>query len=515
MPVQGHAKVAIGLVVLGVIAICVYRLALPWLDTQSQKSTTDSANIKATLRIGVDGWVGYFPLCSPEFKKRLRRSGYLLECIDDNADYKTRFNQLKSGKLDFAVATVDSYVLNGPEAQFPGPIVAVIDESKGGDAMVAWQESIPSLEAFRTLPNFKVAYTPASPSHHLLKAIASHFDVPKLREPAHASPSDGSTQAFAWFKQKQVQTAVLWEPELSQALALPGVIKLMSTADTKGLIVDVLIAGREQIRKNPEQVQLVLKTYFRTLAHYRNSPKDLQNAISKHYDVKSNQAQQLVKGVEWASLSDNVRYWFGIEKSAQQVAHQALVDTIESTVDVLIDTQDFNQSPLPQNDPFRLTNSAPLQAVWSNAAFSAQGSGSSSGAVFDALNEQAWSRLQPVGTLKIRPIVFASGSSEITQEGEEQVAKLVKDLKHYPNFRVEVRGHTGLRGDSEQNVKLSQARAQAVYASLVRNHKLHANRTRAIGLGASKPLPQMPGESYRAYNYRLPRVELVLLEEEL
>ncbi len=69
--------------------------------------------------------------------KRLRSTGYVLNCDDDKADYAKRMQRLKGGELQFAVATIDAYLLNGAPNAFPGTIVAVIDESKGGDAIVA------------------------------------------------------------------------------------------------------------------------------------------------------------------------------------------------------------------------------------------------------------------------------------------------------------------------------------------------------------------------------------------
>jgi outer membrane protein OmpA-like peptidoglycan-associated protein len=41
------------------------------------------------------------------------------------------------------------------------------------------------------------------------------------------------------------------------------------------------------------------------------------------------------------------------------------------------------------------------------------------------------------------------------------------------------------------------------------------NRMRIIGYGSSRPLPRLPGESDRAYGYRLPRVEVTLAAENL
>jgi len=44
-------------------------------------------------------------------------------------------------------------------------------------------------------------------------------------------------------------------------------------------------------------------------------------------------------------------------------------------------------------------------------------------------------------------------------------------------------------------------------------YNLDLNRLRVVGLGSTLPLPQLPGESERAYGYRLPRVELSLVAE--
>lgn len=509
---QTHAKIALGLVFAGSLTIGGYRVLQPWLNAQLQKSTSDSAHIEGKLRIGMDGWVGYFPLCSPEMSKRVRASGLLLECVDDNAAYPARFQQLADGSLDFAVATVDSLVLNGARQGYPGPVVAVLDESKGGDALVAWRDALPELDALKTNAA-TIAYTPASPSHHLLKAMASHFDLPTLLNPANAQLTEGSAAALQALRAKTVQAAVLWEPDLSRALAEPGVIKLMSTADTQGLIVDVLLAGREVLRKQPERVELLLHHYFQTLQFYRNNPEVWRDAIASHYRISAAQAETLMQGVDWASLSDNARSWFGLEPS--QNGAQGLVESLEATVDILLEAGDFTENPIPARDPHRLLNSAPLANVWQRASFAQRGDDAGAQVTFTPLSGAAWARLAPVATLKVRPIVFASGSDELTDAGREQLDKLGRDLKHYPRFRVEVRGHTGTRGDEAENQALSEARARTVLQYLQQHQSVAAERARALGFGGSRPLAQLPGENSRAYHYRLPRVELVLLEDEI
>ena len=71
---------------------------------------------------------------------------YLI-CEDDQADYVSRFDKLAKGKLEFAVATVDSYLLNGLRTDYPATIISVLDESKGGDAIVARRSVFPTIDA--------------------------------------------------------------------------------------------------------------------------------------------------------------------------------------------------------------------------------------------------------------------------------------------------------------------------------------------------------------------------------
>lgn len=511
-----HAKLAILFLFIGMIGVGLWRFIEPMLADMDQVSSSDASGKKGTIHIGMDGWVGYFPLCSPEIKKRLHRAGYGLKCVDDAADYQDRFKKLKKGDYQFAVATVDSYLLNGESYDYPGPIVSVIDESKGGDAIVAWEDKVSSLDELKNNATAKIAFTPDSPSHHLIKAIASHFDIPGLRERSRHVQTDGSEDALKHLLNKDVDVAVVWEPEVTKAISKKGVVRLLGTEDTKQLIVDILIASQKTVKKNPELVKILLKEYFRTLKFYRDNQEKLIEDIADQYSVSKKQSTSLLRGVKWASLIDNVQTWYGITNSGY--SEEALIMSIESAVDILIENNNFNANPLPNEDPYRLVNSGFVQELnehfVNNGGFkSPSASQQGAAAMFAALTDKQWNRLETIGSLKTRNIVFVSGTSDLTQDGKKQVDEQMSDLSHYPNFRIEVRGHTGLRGNKDANIALSQERADAVLRYIEITHGIENNRARAKGYGSSKPLPQLPGESSRRYNYRLPRVEIKLVRE--
>lgn len=511
---KSHVKFALIILFIGMIATITWRYVEPLLNDINQTSTSDARAKKGTIHIGVDGWVGYFPLCSPEIRKRLYRSGYGLKCVDDLANYKDRFAKLKSGDYEFAVATVDSYLLNGKSYDYPGPIVSVIDESKGGDAIISLENKISTLDDLKT-QSYRVAFTPDSPSHHLLKAISSHFDIQSLRNPQYQVKTDGSEAALKALQDQQVEVAVVWEPEVTKALSSKGVVRLLGTEDTKQLIVDILIASQKTVKKDPDLVKLLLKEYFQTLKFYRENNDELIKDIKDQYSVSDTQARTLLKGVEWVSLIENVQDWYGISSN---YSDEALIMSIESALDILLENNDFNTNPIPDEDPYRLINSQFIDelnsAFISNSGFTQQSSKTKSHTQsFKPLSAEEWSHLETIGSLKTRHIVFVSGTSDLTHEGKKQIDEQIVDLNHYPNFRIEIRGHSGLRGDKNANLVLSQERADAVLRYIEITHGITPNRARAIGFGSTKPLPKLPGESARKYNYRLPRVEINLVRE--
>ena len=114
--------------------------------------------------------------------------------------------------------------------------------------------------------------------------------------------------------------------------------------------------------------------------------------------------------------------------------------------------------------------------------------------------------------MRVEPITFQAGVNLLDDSGKTLVDTIAQLLSNnYPNYRVAVRGHTG-KGDEAANKQLSLERAESVTQYLKVVHGIDGDRLHSEGCGSTKPPLRNAGESTRAYNYRLPRVEFVLLE---
>ncbi|MDH5477731.1 MAG: phosphate ABC transporter substrate-binding/OmpA family protein [Nitrospinota bacterium] len=514
-----HVKGALAFLLLGMAAMIGFYYLSPMLLEQKQVQTSDAAHEKGSITIGMDNFVGYFPICSPDMKKRMLASGYLLRCVDDKANYNQRMAALKSGELNFAVGTVDSLIFTGPRHGFPGTIIAVLDESKGVDAIVARDDEVGNLDDLKTKTDLKIAVTPDSPSSHFLKAVGVHFGIPTLldRQGDWRVDADGSADALRKLLDGSVSAAVLWEPDVSRAVAQKGIKKILGTDQTSKLIVDILMVNRRFSESNPEVVEIFLSNYFRSLKLYKQNEAALIQQMSEYARIDEAQAKSILKGLRWINLHDNATQWFGVSSAGSAGAY-GLFDTIEATTHILVDYGDFKSSPLPDADPRRITLSTPLIKLF-NQGMAGSIDLAKSAVVeapsddFAPLSEAQWAALRDVGTLKVRPILFIRGSARLSLEGKEQLDKAVEALKSYPSFRIRVEGHTNPRGDAAANKELSQKRAEAVSQYLNVTYRIDPNRIQAVGLGPERPLPRASGEAQRAYFERLSRVELHLMAE--
>lgn len=117
-----------------------------------------------------------------------------------------------------------------------------------------------------------------------------------------------------------------------------------------------------------------------------------------------------------------------------------------------------------------------------------------------------YDELSKTGRWTTQGILFDTGKSNIKPESTPTLKQIAAAFKAYPDLKVEIQGHTDNVGKPDGNLKLSQARAEAVKKVLTTEYGVKADQLTAKGYGDTKPLADNKTAEGRANNRR---VELV------
>lgn len=102
----------------------------------------------------------------------------------------------------------------------------------------------------------------------------------------------------------------------------------------------------------------------------------------------------------------------------------------------------------------------------------------------------------------IHGITFGFDSADIRADSEPVLAALYDGLRTDPSAAIVIEGHTSSEGTEAYNRQLSERRAEAVVANLVKRG-LSQSRVSGVGAGESRPIAPNTDESGRALNRRV------------
>ncbi|MCH8550837.1 MAG: OmpA family protein [Natronospirillum sp.] len=115
----------------------------------------------------------------------------------------------------------------------------------------------------------------------------------------------------------------------------------------------------------------------------------------------------------------------------------------------------------------------------------------------EALNAEVTDR-----GLELADVLFAFGSSELSESGSQNLDRLVTFLNGHPELYVLLEGHTDNVGDAEFNQGLSQRRAESVQQYLT-DHGIRESMLVVSGFGLERPVGNNRTVSGREQNRRV------------
>ncbi len=101
----------------------------------------------------------------------------------------------------------------------------------------------------------------------------------------------------------------------------------------------------------------------------------------------------------------------------------------------------------------------------------------------------------------LQNLFFTTGSAELRPASTTELQRLKRLLEEHPRLHIRIDGHTDNVGNDEDNLQLSEARAQAVYNWLIENG-IAAERLSYKGFGESRPLTENDTPEGRQRNRR-------------
>ena len=312
----------LALVAVGVVA---------WMWYAKPREANTEGLLGRPLRVGVVSWPGYAGgiVANNGFKPSResifwRKHNLLVEFLlmeDVEARAKAFARGGKDG-VDIVWSTVDFWANELPgfiKGGVKSRAIMQVDWSRGGDAIVA-DRSVTRIEQ---LKNKKISLALFTPSHWLLEyalqnstlSEADQTQIVKSLVGKNASPD-----ARVDFIAGKVDAAVIWEPDVAEALAKrPNSHVLVSTKTASNLIADLMVAREEFIMQHPDVIRAFITGWLLDGTDQANRNPDLVVKLLMDNEplykgLGDRTTREGLSTVKWADLPDNVRM-FGLDGS--------------------------------------------------------------------------------------------------------------------------------------------------------------------------------------------------------
>jgi NitT/TauT family transport system substrate-binding protein len=249
------------------------------------------------LRIGVSLYPGWWTFYLADAKGFFEQAGVAVELVRYDDEYVASTEAFAIKELDGVVETIGDAVIHAASG-VPARVVLVTDYSAGADGVITNQP----LASPSDLRGQRLGVGVGTFGHlFVLTVLQDHglteSDVTFVNVDAENVPTavaDG-----------QIDGGHVWEPYLGKAVA-DGAQLLFSSADTPGLIADLLVFHSRVLEERPEDVRRVLQAWQMALDFWQSSPDEANAILAEITGTPEDEIDQARAGVNYFTLSDNV-----------------------------------------------------------------------------------------------------------------------------------------------------------------------------------------------------------------
>ncbi len=245
-------------------------------------------------------WTGYAPMFIAQQEGYFEEAGLNvdIQIIEDESTYTAL---LTTGQIPFIATAQDPNIkmyANGAKSRY----VLAMDSSNGADGLVVTGD----IQSLDDLKGKTLALDKAASSYYFF-LTALEADSSLTEEEIKVEDMGDTTQAGLAFMGGSVDAAIMWEPELSEALdSVDGAQALVTSADYPDTIMDSLVVNTDYAEENPDVVEAVTEAWYKAVDFMKENPdKAYEEMASGFEEVTAEDIASDVQGLEFFGREEN------------------------------------------------------------------------------------------------------------------------------------------------------------------------------------------------------------------
>jgi NitT/TauT family transport system substrate-binding protein len=263
-----------------------------------------TASAAEQIRILAPTWLGFAPVHIAQD----------LGCFTkQDLDVSIRFEDdltnvmaaMERGDIEMQMRSVGEYQGRPRDKSTPGVIIGTIDESVGGDGVIADA----SISSVADLKGKTVAAEANIPSRLLLQMELKKagLTLNDLQIKEIATADTGSV-----FADSSISAVATYEPFMSQAISAgvrDGAKILISSKDHRGLIIDAIIVRNDDLKAAPAKYGKFLECIYEAVDFIKAEPDKFAEMASKHFGLTPKEVLDIANGsLSYTSLAEAKDY---------------------------------------------------------------------------------------------------------------------------------------------------------------------------------------------------------------
>lgn len=454
------------------------------------------------LKVSLVSFHGYAPAIVANGKSLTTESGSIYDKLGLNLelviqdDIPTLSTIFSSGAAHCAWRTSDFWAQEQPNlrnAGGDGRAVMVVDNTRGGDAIIARDPAIRSVE---DLAGRSIALLQFTPSDGMtIDAVANSSMTARQKKSVrfvYVQAEEGTAGVRAALESGNVDAVALWDPDLALALRnVKGAHVVYSTKTATNLIYDVMVCD-QKVLSNPENtaaIQAFVTGWLQGIEASQKKPAEAVDALVRTEEMFKLLAksegnafiQSLFANVVWTDLEENARILglAGGTNHYERVYRQ--FDQIYRAAGALANP---NSPVITPQDSFDYRF---IRSLLKTDTKAQQEAAKPEFEFTEAARTEAAKQEASV----TKPIIvnFGTGSAQLTKRAQQVIdTEMVPFIENNGSAYFDISGNTDSTGARDTNMRLSLSRAQAVVDYLVSQWEFPRARFKVSGNGPDQPI---------------------------